>query len=652
MTACPSPRAIDLRNRLADLLGEIYRPPSALRAWQWVEQHVMLGEEEAGARAGLYSTAYTPYIRRLFDFAQNPGERELWVRKSSQVGFTLGVLGLMAYVAQECPAHFIYAINSLAEARKISTGRMLPILENLVGCGNRVRFSEDADQSALFLRLPRMDIHVIGGHSAGAMANKSARWFVLDELDQHAPSPNGGSSTSYLARSRVKKFPDSKIIGLSKPEDWEGPINQEWLNGTREEFRCPCPHCGHRQAFLLEQFRFGHCKDLQGEWDYARLLAEVYYECAGCQGKILEKQKFAMMQAAAALPDGGWVATNDGSDKEHKAVPGVVSIWINDFYSPLPGSTWGQIILEFVKAQDNPAQLKHWFRDRYGLPGKNQESETTLQDVLRLQGPYEHCSSDDHGQPTGLVPVLPALHRNGRSAAILIASDVQADVAKWVKVLFTPTEEIYVLDYGKFLACDDLLVEARVPVRCLDPTSGEQKEFKPSIGVIDEGYDTKAIREFCQRSKGFFHPSRGTDARAGDIVAAKVISHNNRPLTVYHFIDAIFKKTLYLGHIGEFDRIRSGHSPYARLWLPAHVEHGFCKELTAERCAWTRKRGQRVLEWIDPEEANDWGDALKNALVLWYVIRKNFALKPRAFQFATAAPATAENPVATPVPPI
>lgn len=646
----------EIHAQLAAALSRIYAPACGLSCWEWVHANIILTPEESRDHHGPYDGTLTIYVKRLFDFINAPADREkeFIIRKSAQLGFTLAYLLVICYVAATRPTHILFAMDSAKEARNISARIQRLLRTNAALAGTFTAEGED-DLQNLLLKLRGMLVHLAGSGSAGAFANKSLGLAILDELDKHIPAPGGHANTIDLARDRLKKVQDGKLIAGGTPQNWEGETNQNFLTGTREELHIRCPHCGHSQPIRWEQMRFEHCKDLAGAWDYQRVLAETYLECEAklCAGRIFDHQKRQLL----ALDRIQWVVHNTGGDDD-KPYPGRVSIWINDLYSQDPQTTWGRLAVKWLDAQKSPSKLRNFFNESLGLPRREAKTEFSKSDIYKLAGGYQH----------GCMPRPPAVNATTGAAAIVVCSDVQATERKWVKVGFLATGEAFIIDYGRCLTYTELLAIADEPVfigmdrpedRDLEALRAEAlaggvdffallRERHPSlvwhtasIGFIDEGHDTFTVRDFCHSTGDYsaipplpprFFPCKGVSHVSPRELVEEITDKFRTAkegsaapfITVYHFNDDALKADLYLGRIGQADAIAKGKSAIPRLWLPAYAQEDFVNELCQEKRGAELHRGKIVMRWQPPKGDNDWGDAVKMSLALWHVIKPQF----------------------------
>ena len=644
-----------MRRRLVGSLQQIYSPRCLLNCWEWAEANIILMPAESKDHAGQYRSDMTPYVRRMMEFITRPGEKEFIIRKSSQLGFTLAYMLIICYVAATRPTHTLFAIDTAEQGKKVSKRLKRLLTTNDVLKDTYTGDGED-DLKNLMLDLRGMMVMLAGSGSAGSFASNPFGLVILDELDLHQPD-NKGSSTIDRGRERLKKSQDGKLIAGGKPESWNGETNKNYRTGTREQIFVPCPHCGNIQPLYFKQLRFSHCKDLAGRWDYKRVEDDTYYQCE-CElcatntdhrGRINEEDKPAMLRDYQCLP------TNLGQD-EDKPFPGRVSMWVHDLYSVDPQNSWGQLALKWIDSQGSPTKLTAFFCGNLADPQKERGTEITRSDLTKLNGGYEY----------GCIPKRPAINPVTGAAAIFLTCDVQGSEKKWGKYGFTPEGEMFTIDHGKSLNFPELLAEADQPVwlglrppdseknldalreRCLTEgksyyeslreTYPEQEFYVVSCGLIDEGYDTFTVRDFCYSTADpqfgippRFYPSKGVE-KVNAIEIVSEIPNRFRTgktedypfITVYHYDDDALKKELYIGRIGGVDDTKekgAKREPDQHIWFPAYCDEDFQAEFTGEKRGMMKHRGRMRMMWIKPTKDVDYGDTAKMGLGLWFKTR-------------------------------
>jgi phage terminase large subunit GpA-like protein len=630
-----------LRQRINAVFKGIYTARPTLSIKDWARNNIKLSTKESGDFPGSYDPDLNPLPTILFDVYQSGEYRKAVFKKSSQSGVTLVVLILICYYITYVARNFLYMIDSRDEMRRVSKERLQPMLKTCGAAAGKISENED-DLTNLTLSLKGLTGYLCGSNSEATYANKSVGLAVNDECDTYAKK-----NAVALTADRGKKQTGFFQILLSKPENWEDICTQEYLRGTRHRPFYPCPHCGTRQTVDWSRIRFDHCTDLIGNWDYERMAKEIYLRCVnpqcvnpdyahiekGDKGRIMESSKAFML---TALPIKElYQQTNFGED-EYKPVPGVFSCEIDDLMSMFPTATWTDLAREWNDAQGDEVKLKAFLRGRLAQGWKQKKIEVGDSDIYRMSAAYQrgHC------------PVEPRY--------VLMASDKQLNLYKWVKTGWTNNGDCYVIDWGECLSAAELLHIADDPVivdKWNEDTPSE-KRVNPVVykGMVDEGYMQDEVRDFVvstclgRNVDGSFNyrfyscwGQGGIHSRSLRDLVVPVYGdkpnaiHRGYPIYAYRFSDDNFKDQLYnkrFGGFKEFEAAIKAGKPAPnkpRVFFPAHLEPAFVRELCQEKFTWSEKN--KRWEWIEPKEKNDFGDALKMNFVGFYILAPGLALK-------------------------
>jgi phage terminase large subunit GpA-like protein len=639
-----------LRARLAASWRSVFRPRETGPIGEWGRENIILSSTESGDFPGPYDPDLNPLPTVLFDAYQSGLYKKIVFKKSSQSGVTAAVLVLMTWFVTYIVRNVLYVIDSVPEAREISDKRFQPMVFECKAAKAIGRILT-REMSALACRFKGCVVFFRGSNSVGGLSNKSVGLAIYDEVDSYKRKKTSRERATELGRERGKRQTNFIEVLLSKPQDWDDTINQEYLQGTRHKCFCPCPHCGTFQEIEWERIKFDHLKDEEGKYLTQKFDDGVYLECVSeeCRkgehkGRIHEHHKVGMIAARE------WRQTNFGEDGIGP-VEGVFSCEITDLYSTFPGITWAALAQEFVGLLGDPEGRETFFRGRLARPTKRKKIVIDTGDIQRLCGRYAR----------GHVPE--------EVDVILMASDVQQSppLKKWVKGGFRLSDDAcFVVDYGEFLSFDDLLEEANEPVIVdrWNRFTPAEKRIDPVTrqGLVDERHDPGAVRDFIISSylgpnlEGLpsyrFYGCRGWGGihakRLRDVVVPPVgrppnASHKGYPLWVYDLSDDHFKDLLYNRTIARqkerhaaLDRGEQAPPEISPLWLPALVEPEFTSELCQEKYVFNPET--KRWEWEKPKGANDWGDALKYLFVAWYLLKPTIAMeKARAFDAALLA---------------
>lgn len=595
---------------------ECFRPRFKGRVEDWAKREIWLDERESQEFPGNYNPDLNPLPTIIFDFALDDDYDEAYVMKSSQSGFTLICLVLIIFWIVNYRRNILYAIDSEKEVRRISTERLQPLIENSMSASAQVSPDPD-DMTTLTMSLKDQTIYMGGAGSVGAQANKSIGLAIVDETDTYKMSETRTEShPALLIADRLKRvLTDSFYIALSKPDQWEHFINQNYLTGTRHKCYVPCPHCTEKagelsgfQEITWEKIRFAHCKDESGGWDTERIARDTYMQCEFCEGRIDEKQKPWMVKHRQ------WRQTNFGQDK-WKPKPRRASIHVSDLYSTFPKASWSVLANEWIEAMSDSDKIDNFRRGRLGLPVRKKTVEVTETHLQAMLGNYErgHC----------LV----------RPDIVTMASDRQHDVYKWSKWAWSlERNEGWLVDWGQTISETDLIRHANEPV-IVDNwgDTPEAARINPIAltGFIDEGHKTFTIRGFCLSTEFTlgnqtflrFYPCKGAASTGAELMSEQTFfTEDKRPVPVIVFKDAAIKTLLYEEAIEQRAQLiekrnRGEPTTAPLLHFPAGTDPSWMIELAQEKRIRVIKNHNFEYVWAEPKGQNDHGDATKMNLL-------------------------------------
>jgi phage terminase large subunit GpA-like protein len=609
----------------------VFQPRGEKPLGAWMADNIVIRPTENPGKPGPYDPGYTPLPAKIIDeFLTSTEWDELHIQKSSQASLSFHVMGALVRKVSEDPGNAMYVIDSDKEAKNISA-RLQSMLEDSPATRGIYAQAED-EITTLTFRLPGMNLWLTGAGSAGSLANKTATLGVSDETDKHRDH-KGEASTVDLLRSRLKEQTGSKLFNYSTPTTSSGQIHSEYLTGSRHKAFVPCPHCAEYQELVWERVKFGHCKDLTGEWDMPAVAHTTYYECAHCQGHIYDHHKRDMVAHGKWRPTNfRIVAREDGTEESVPAwYPRRMSAHYSDLYSQNENVSFGRLALKFIAALKDPMKMRDFLQNNLGQPDSESVAEVTEDKILALRGPYRRQrpavklddapveadgQSIDPGTP---IPIRPLF------AAVL--ADTQDENSKYTVQAFARNGDQYIIDWGSCLELgdlDDVMLRAvRWGVRDDETGLTEYGEIPVAVAMIDEGgHRTFEVRQHAYARFPSVFTSRGSPGGSGGSSVA-IRDYRIRkddelaptmPVVIYD--DNTFKRELYIRRIARFDAVKAAAYDQARVWLPVNLETDFTRELMKEKLE--RDRDGR-LRWNTPK-GNDFGDTLKMGLILWNYI--------------------------------
>jgi DNA-directed RNA polymerase subunit RPC12/RpoP len=632
---------VSARQFLADTLKTHYQPRETRPIGEWARETITIEASENKAFSGQpFDISNTPYNATIFDFIQSEYWRELIVMKSSQVGLTYSVFIGMAWLAKHSPGNMMYVARDENTVRELGKQRITPILKQI---GADVADDLSAkDQTIMVKRVNGATLRLVGAQSASGFITWPASYGFVDEAETH-PLLNEGSTID-LTRARFKADPDYKLVVFSKAQD--EPIYEtdkttkkqkitsgqgtrcadEYYSGTQEKLHVPCPRCQHRQELVWSQMRMepecitSESGVLPITYDYGKVLTGTYYECQGCKGKIIDKDKRKI------VPLGEWIPTPPTQRKGPYPVPFPHrrSIHISDLYVFLFSSvSWGNLMVKWLEAEGDDDKRDAFFNDHLGSPRPERKSsgKVELWAIDRLISNYPRLGLYDRGRRWTGEKIR--LHND--PLFIGIAIDKQQDHLKFVISSFMENGEMFVLDYGALTDEDDLtfLLENFEAWGATD----DEQPYRIMAGLMDCGHLRSTVINYAFRIRDLirsFSPARGH----GDVLGrrplwvSKDISIPGEVVEIVNFDSQNWETELNRFRIMEA-RPDKPSRRHPRIFLPADVTDDFREELAnAHQVDVPLRHGQGtrpMWQKAKPSQSNDFSDCMKMLLLIFAI---------------------------------
>lgn len=335
------PRAVE---RAAFRIG--YTPDERLMVSEWAEKHRVLAGKAASA-PGPWRNSKTPYLCEIMDNLStgSPVWRQSFIA-GAQIGKTESGLNWIGYIMSVAPAPTMIIVPKAETAKKISKGRLRPLI-------NATKIVKDRVEEALLLSIEFSGgfVFFASAQSSTDLMSQPAQNLYIDEVDRFPEDCEGEGPPVELALARTRTFgPKKKVFITSTPlEETTSVIWAEFLAGDMRLYHVPCPHCEDMITFEFEGLR----------WEKGRAKETVHYECPSCKGHIREHHKTRM------LAGGEWRPTRQ--DLEN--VPeGVRSYRIPSLYAPIGWYSWEEAANDWDAAQGNQTKIDQYRQIVLGLP--------------------------------------------------------------------------------------------------------------------------------------------------------------------------------------------------------------------------------------------------------------------------------------------
>ena len=443
------------------------KPPEDITVSEWADKYRIL-DAKTSAMPGPWRTEQTPYLKGIMDEFNNYETEEIVYIKPTQVGGTECLQNMAGYIIQQDPAPtmIVYPTDKLAES--ISENRLQPMIKAAPTL--KKRFLEN-ESSKLELQFDGMYLTLAGSNSPSSLASKAIRFLFLDEVDKYPGASKKEADPISLARERTKTFHNRKIFITSTPTLKTGHIWKAKEDADIEKhFFVPCPHCGEYIEFKWKQVHFPKEEGMSLA-DRAEFASYVCQEC-GCV--ITDQDKPDMLRL------GEWRTVKQNTKFVRK-----VAFWMNTLYSPFV--RFSEVVKEFLKSKDDPEQLQNFVNSWLAEPWEDTKLKTNADLVLERQTEYEELVVPDWAKMlTGGVDVQEnCLYWTIRAWGSYLTSQ---NIAHGQAFSFQEVERVMNLEY-------------QMP---------DGTPMVVALALIDSGYNTDLVYDFCVSNSDWALPSKGS----------------------------------------------------------------------------------------------------------------------------------------------
>ncbi len=443
--------------------------PEPLTVSQWAERYRIL--DDSSNISGKWSNEITPYLAEIMDSFNDPGIREIYFCKSTQVGGTEALINILGYLLMNAPSPTMIVYPNDDLAKDVSNGRLKPAF-SLIPEIRRI-FLENQSKE-LRLKFRPMTIYLRGALSPAKLASVAIKYLFFDEIDKMGGASKKEASPYSLAMERIKTYKSqSKVYACSTPTLKDNYI---WrLHENADEVRhyfVPCPHCGEMIELKWKQILYDEDPEKKmSPYDRAKTAQYVCQEC-GCVIRDSDKPHM--------LRNGQWKAVQ----KRGNGKPKTVGFWINSLYSIF--TTWSEIAEEFLKSKDNPDDLQNFVNSWLAEPWEDTKLKTNADLVMERQTEEEEY----------VVPEW---------AKLLTAGvDVQENCLYWSIRAWGNYTTSQNIAHGQAFSFREVERIMNLKYAMQDGT-----EMIVNLALIDSGNDADAVYDFCADNSDWAMPCKG-----------------------------------------------------------------------------------------------------------------------------------------------
>lgn len=343
-------KTVKLFQRIAKIA---LRPLPNLTVSGWADRYRMLSSE-ASSEPGRWRTDRAPYQREIMNAFTQPKVWKVAVMSAAQIGksdIMNNVIGRYSHLA---PAPILMIQPTIDMAQDYSKSRIAPMIRDTkvlreIYRDVKTRESGNTILSKLF---PGGRLIMGGANSPAGLASRPIKILLADEVDRFPDSAGTEGDPVDLAAKRMTTFWDRRMGIFSTPTiSGESRIEEEYHEGTQEEWQHECPNCHEYHLITHRQMVTEHetVEDKKGRKHVK--VHSVKWRCPDCGFSFTEEQMRRAPQK--------YVAQNASA-----LTKGVRSFFVNCWASPW--LSWAAVMQEWLEAKGDPEREKVIVNTRFG----------------------------------------------------------------------------------------------------------------------------------------------------------------------------------------------------------------------------------------------------------------------------------------------
>lgn len=328
----------------------------------WARNHRRMSSK-ASARPGKYNPDLTPWVAGMLDAMDDPTVSKVVAMKSAQVAWTDGVLLnsiLKRIDIDPCPMIVMFAKDMAA--KEFNDEKFTPAVEVTPSVASKVPVhrARDRDNRSTFKQFPGGFLKFVGSNSPSSVKSTPAPFVAIEEPDDCNDNVRDQGDTITLLEERTKTFTRRKVVYGGTPTiEGVSRVEAAYQQSDQRKFYVPCHHCGESHVLAWEYVKWDQDPTLSHEVFGNNNPNTAYYVCPQCGGLWNDTEKNRNVRLAE------WKAT--------AAFYGTAGFYINEIYSPFPGSTLARLVEKYLVAQHaldqgDDTKMRSFRNNSEGLP--------------------------------------------------------------------------------------------------------------------------------------------------------------------------------------------------------------------------------------------------------------------------------------------
>ena len=336
-----SPAPATMHQALRSLLRRVrthWAPPPRMLPSEWAELHMVL--PEGSAIPGRFRFWWTKYLEEILNECFNRNNKRIVVRKSAQIGFTVGVVcNLIGYLMDVNPGRILLMCPRNKTAVDLNDEKIEPMIKACPRLAARVDLtSRAAGNRQLFKNFPGGFLKLIASNAPGDVKSTSARTVIVEEPDDCNKNLRGQGDSIKMAEERAKSYHNALIvIGGTPTIAGFSAIDAEMAKTDRRKFHVPCHHCGEVHVLAWENLHWDKDENNPHSVWGKHHPETARYVCPACGGTWSDAERLKNIRR------GRWIAT-----APFTGAAGFDDL--NELYSPFPGSRMEAVVVKYLDA--------------------------------------------------------------------------------------------------------------------------------------------------------------------------------------------------------------------------------------------------------------------------------------------------------------
>lgn len=370
----------------ADLFARVRAkaaPPPKLTTTEWADKYRYLAAESS-ALPGKYSSALTPWVPGIHDALDDPTIYKTVCMKSAQVAWTDGVINNWIGRKMDidpCPIIGLFAKESAAKDYSIE--KLAPMVTATPRLSEKVDVatSRKNGNRELFKKFAGGFLKLVGSNSPSNVKSTPAPCVFVEEPDDAASNVGNQGDAIKLIEERTKTYFRRDIVFGGTPSiKGISTIESAYRGSDQRKFYIPCHECGESDVLSFDNLTWQEDESEEHEKFGHALPETAAYTCPHCGSLWSDQQKNRNVKK------GEWKATAKSR--------GVAGFYINELYSPFPGSRMVRLVERWLEAEHefergDDTDLIVFTNSAMGLP---YEYKTAAPEIDELEARAEEYS--------------------------------------------------------------------------------------------------------------------------------------------------------------------------------------------------------------------------------------------------------------------